>query len=153
MEIALITNASSLNVRPGRPATADIWFIINGLGFPKQPWNDFAIVVLGWWATALSRLLRNATDRELVHFMDGPYAVEVSKVDIGLLRFRGLEGLDRSKEVAVCESPAMPFILEVIAQSRKILDECRRNGWWSEDAETLETSITALELESFRFQG
>lgn len=145
---SVVAEADSVRVRLGGPATANIWVLIDGCEFPAHGWNDFVVVVLGWWVAALLLLLRNVSTQETVNFMDGPYAVEVSKTPTGMLQFRALEGADRSNEVAIGEAHAVPFVLGLISQSREILAECKRQGWWSEDAEALESSLNLLEQES-----
>ncbi len=149
----LVTETESLRVRPGGPATANIWLDINGCQFPMHRWNDFAVVVMGWWAVALLRLFRGVSSVERVDFMDGPYTVEVSKTSSGTLHFRALKGSDRTDEVAIAEGPAMPFVLGLISQSREILDACKRHAWWSKDADVLESSVEVLNQESTRLQG
>jgi hypothetical protein len=146
-ETSMIVETSSLAVRPGGPATANIWMVINGREFPMRRWNDFVVVVLSWWATALLQLLRNTSAKETLHFMDGPYTVEVSKTASGMLQFRALEGSGRNIETAIGEEPTLPFILGLIAQSREVLNECKLQNWWSKDAETLKISLEALERE------
>jgi hypothetical protein len=106
---------------------------------------------------ALFRLLRGLNLRkvvkERVHFMEGPYAVEVSMPSSGLLRLRGLAGVDRDIEWEVGEAPALPFILGLISQSREALGACRRQAWWSRDAEILESSLETLKNESEKLPG
>jgi hypothetical protein len=144
---SIVVEVSSVRVRPGGPATANIWLIIDGYEFPTQRWNDFVVVVLGWWVAAFLVLLRNTSTRETMHFMDGPYAVEVSKTPSGILKFRALEGAGRTREMATGEGPLMPVVLGLISQAHEILEECKRQGWWSRDAEALESSLAALEQE------
>lgn len=146
--ISLVTEPASIITCPDGPATGNVWLVLNGYEFPTHGWNDFIVVILGWWLTALLLLLRNDSRLERVHFMDGPYAVDVSMAPSGTLLFRALEGPDRTIEVANSEAPAMPFILELLTQSREVLAACRRQGWWSRDAEVLESALAALDQQS-----
>jgi hypothetical protein len=152
-EAFMVTEPGSVRVRLGGPATANVWLSLNGCEFPMRGWNDFAIVVLGWWAIALLRLVRNASTRETVHFMEGPYSVEVTSVHAGMLQLRALEGSGRNREAGTGEVQAIPFVLELISQSREVLEACRRQGWWSKDADTLESALEALEQESSGLQS
>ena len=88
----------------------------------------------------------------MVYFMDGPYAVEISKTTSGKLLFRALEGFARKSEVAIGEGSAISFTRRVISQSREALNECRRLEWWSKDAEILELSLAKME-QNERFRG
>jgi hypothetical protein len=67
-DTSLAVETNSLTTRPGRPATGNIWLVINGRDFPAPQWNDFIVVILGWWAESLLRLLRNSSTKETVHF-------------------------------------------------------------------------------------
>lgn len=151
MGIALITDVNTIMIRDGKSVTADIWVILDGDDFPKKNWNDFVIVILGWWAAALLRLLRDASEREMLNFMDGPYSIEITKVGSDVLRFRALEGINRKNEICICESHAMSFVFDIISQSRNLLDVCRGNNEWSNDANILKASLDALDDECCRY--
>jgi len=113
--------------------------------FPAVGWDDFGVVILGWWAGALCRILRSESKNELVHFMDGPYAVEVSMPEPGMLNFRMIA---RDVEVGTGAAEAKLFVANVIAQSQKLLDECRLQGGWSSDADHLASELMTLEQEA-----
>ena len=149
----LAAEATSLSTRKNGSATGRVWLELNGREFPMRGWDDFIVVILGWWAAALLSVLRNDSGLERVHFMDGPYAVDVSRTSVSALCLRALEGPGRTKEVAIGEAHAASFVLGLITQSREVLNECKRQGWWSSDAETLESALVALELELSRLPG
>jgi len=148
---SLVVETASLRFRPDGPATGNVWLVLNGQEFPMRGWNDFVVVILGWWAAALLLVLRNESPHEMVEFMDGPYAVEVSRTLSGTLWFRALEGPGRNSEVVIGEGLIKPFAVGLVAQSREVLNACRRQGWWSEDAETLQSALEDLEQELSRF--
>ena len=110
-------------------------------------WNDFIVVVLDWWAAAILRLLHNDNGRERVHFMDGPYAVELSQSSSGKLQLRMCVGASGGREVAVGEADVRRFVGELSTQSRQLLEECRLRGWWSLDAEGLASHLQDLDRE------
>lgn len=147
METHLITELGMLNVRAQGPAIAGIWLITDDLEFPISGWNDFVVVLLGWWSAAILRLLRHASERERVPFMDGPYAVEVSNDQPGRLRLRMFAGPGGGREVAMGEADIRRFATELSTQSRKLLNECRLREWWSADAEALAAQIEELDCE------
>jgi hypothetical protein len=146
-ETHLITELGVLNVRAQGPATAGIWLVIGGCEFPSAGWNDFVVVVLGWWSDAILRLLKNNSGRERVHFMDGPYSVEISKTQSQTLHLRMFAGPSGGREVAEGEADIKRFVSELAAQSRQLLDECRRREWWSPAAETLASHLHDLNRE------
>jgi len=91
--------------------------------------------------------LGNNSGRERVQFMDGPYAVEVSKAQSGKLQLRMFAGPSGGREVAVGEADIKRFVSELATQSRKLLDECRLREWWSPDAEALAAHSHDLDRE------
>lgn len=146
--IYLHIEIDSLSASSSQMVTANIWLEIDAFQFPTRAWNDNALIVLNWWTLSLSRLLSGLSTSEIVHFMEGPYAVEVNMLPYETLRFRALEGAMRTNEVVVAEQSAKLFILGLISQSREVLDTCRRRGWWPKDAEILESSLESLRKES-----
>ncbi len=151
-ETRLVTELGGLEVRAHGPAIAGIWLETGGDGFPMVGWTDFAVVVLGWWSAAILRVLGNSSRAELVNFMDGPYAVEVSKAQSGKLRFRMLAGFSGGREVAVGEADVERFVSGLAAESRRLLDECRLREWWSPDAEILASHLRGLDCELATFR-
>jgi hypothetical protein len=145
--ISIHVETASLRIRANGPATANMWLVINGREFPAHGWNDFVVVVLGWWATALLEVLRNPRTLATIHFMEGPYAVKVCMSPSGLLQLCAVEGSNRNIEVAVGEGEIHAFISGVISQSHEVLDLCRREVAWSNDAAILESSVDSLEKE------
>src|SRR5215475_1608870 len=128
-ETHLVMELGKLRVRPQGGATAGIWLATDDSQFPMAGWNDFAVVILRWLAAAILRLLRSDNGREWVDFMDGPYAVEISRTPSGTLQLRMFAGWSGSREVAMGEADIRRFIDELSTQSRRLLDECRSRGW------------------------
>lgn len=141
----LFVDSSTIWVRQSGPAIAVIYIVTGEDTFPGVGWDDFAVVILGWWAGAFCRILRSESKNELVHFMDGPYAVEVSMPEPGMLNFRMIA---RDVEVGTGAAEAKLFVANVIAQSQKLLEECRSKGGWSSDANHLASELITLEREA-----
>ncbi len=146
-ETHLVTELGKLSLRPQGPATAGIWLTSNGSHFPMIGWNDFVVVVLGWWVAAVLRLLHNDSASERIHFMDGPYAVEISRMPPGRFQLRMFAGPNGGHEVAVGEAEVRQLVTELSVQSRKLLDQCTLRGWWSPDAEELKSQLQNMDRE------
>jgi hypothetical protein len=140
-ETCLIVDVGTLEVRPRGPAVAGIWLVTESGAFPAAGWSDFAVVILGWWASALLKTIRSNGVRVRVHFMDGPYAVDVA-VSSGVLHFRLIS---RDREVGTGEAALSPFIRALTSQSREVLHACRSREWWSADADNLESLLGDFE--------
>ena len=141
----LVIEPETLRVNEAGSATGNIWLDLNGKAFPADDWNDFIVVVTGWWVAALLRLVSGERTRENVPFMDGPYSVEVTLDPSGILRFKALRDIgDRKNEIASGDEPAEDFILALISQSRALLHACRVQGFSSKDVEALQIRVDAL---------
>ena len=146
-EIHLVTDFKTLKVRDRGPAIAGIWLASGDTQFPIKGWSDFVVVVLGWWAVAIVRLMRSDSDKELVNFMDGPYSVELTRAQLGEIRLRMLAGAGGGREVAVGEADLQKFVTELTDHARDLLELCKLRQWWSADAETLESNLRDLDSE------
>lgn len=146
-ETHLVAELGTLELRTRGPALAGVWLVTGGIEFPMAGWSDFIVVVLGWWSGAILRLMRNSSEKELVHFMDGPYAVEISKVRHGALHLRMFAGPSEGREVGVGEADLKRFVSHLAAESRQLLEECKSRGWWSTDAEALASHLKDLDDE------
>ena len=77
--LTVVVDVASLRRSATGSITAGIWFEAGDECFPENGWNDFAVVILGWWLSELRALpARNnprATAR--LEFMDGPVEVEI----------------------------------------------------------------------------
>ena len=141
----LIVEAESLETRINGPALGNIRLVINDCEFPTANWNDFVVIVLGWWGASLLSLLNNDSTRETVRFMDGQYAVELQIGGSNMLRCKIVDPVPQNKEISFGEAPIALFTLGFISQSRDVLDRCKLKHWWSRDADNLTTLIELLE--------
>jgi hypothetical protein len=144
MNTFICAEIDSIAMSPRGTVTGNVWLIVDGKDFPAHQWNDFIVVILGWWAAALLRLLQNSRKYELIHFMDGPYVVEVSYPPGGLLHFRALVDGHRLAEKSRGQQSAETFLAELVSHSGKVLHWCRQHNGWSDDAERLNTSTLGL---------
>jgi hypothetical protein len=86
-------HADPSTLRPGSlgPSTGDLWLTLGGAAFPGAQWNDFIVVILGAWCAAVLRVVRPRSRTEQVHFMEGPYVVELSRAGQGELHVRAMQ--------------------------------------------------------------
>jgi len=75
-------------------------------------------VLLCWWADALLKVLLNQDIQARVHFMDGPFAVDVAR-SFGMLNFRMIA---RDREIGTGEAAVKPFVVGLASQSHRVLD-------------------------------
>ena len=135
--VSIVTEPGTVAVSQTGPVTGCIWLEFNGNCFPEHAWNDLVIVVMGWWLAALLRLQRQESQRETIDFMDGPYRLEISRTETGMLSVRAFDDQRGKDAVATGETPLPPFVAQATAQAVALLEACRRNRVWSKDEQSL----------------
>lgn len=82
MMLNLIINPDSIRISKSKwspQVFSDIYFQIGDNFFPEEKWDDFSVVILGWWLREASCI---KSGRRLVFdFMDGPYYFEVCLIN------------------------------------------------------------------------
>ena len=91
MTAHIMIDPSSFRLGGIGPSTGEIWLAFGRIAFPAPRWNDFVVVILEAFATALLRILMGRSTVERVHFMEGPYEVELRRESAGDLQLRALE--------------------------------------------------------------
>ena len=140
--------ADPATLRPGRlgPATGTLSIAIDGVEFPAQGWNDFILVILETWATALVRLLQGTSTTEVIHFMEGPFELTMAMISSDRIELVGRErGHAERAHVTVALATLVRSLYD---NAEKVLDACREKAIWSVDAERLESAVLLLEKEA-----
>lgn len=140
----LVLSIESIRDGSVGPDTGEIWFVLDGVAFPQEGWNDFVVVVLCAWTSALVRIVRGASTHERVSFFEGPYSVELTKSEDGSLLIEGRGGDHggvRARGSAACEEIGR----ETLKHARGLLNSCTRRGRMTRDAEALRWEMAALD--------
>jgi hypothetical protein len=53
----LVVDPASVRADGNGPASGVVWLALDGLAFPSKGWNDFVVVILDAYASAVLRLL------------------------------------------------------------------------------------------------
>ncbi len=104
-------------------------------------------MLLCWWADALLKVLLNQDIQARVHFMAGPYAVDVAR-SFGMLNFRMIA---RDARLVPVKRQSSPSSLGWRHNHTEFLTPARSQEWWSTDADALELLLEKLELGILRF--
>jgi hypothetical protein len=144
-EARLVVDPSTISMRASAPVTGDIALVVRGIVFPVAGWNDFVVVILAAWLNALVRIFRHASDAERVHFMEGPYAVDMTRLKTGAIQVRALDRPERERSVA----EVIPLVLaeNAVSAAEGVVRFCRARGHRATDFERLETALAALRQE------
>jgi hypothetical protein len=143
----IVVDAATLTPGSIGPATGTVWLDVEGVAFPSEKWNDFVVVVLGWWAAAVLRALRGEIGPHEVHFMDGPYLVELTAASRSDWRLALIDtGETRRLRRQYSVTPRQ-LVESIIIGSDSILRASRAAGHWSTDATKLEEATAGLRNE------
>ena len=116
--------------------------------FPGENWDDFPVVILGWWLSALARA--DCEEAEC-SFMDGPYEFMAKKEGDTLLRVRCFRRrLNADELVADFTTPASALYDAVRSAAAAALSECDRRGWAGRDVDELRRAHSAAVRSALR---
>jgi hypothetical protein len=142
MTARLVVDASSVAPRSSGPATGDITLMVGSVAFPIAGWNDFVVVILEAWLAALVRLVRGTSEQERVHFMEGPYGVDMTRLDSSVIRLRAFE---RPKGYRAVVDVALRSLVEnAVETADDVLRVCQSKAHRSSDVQRLELATAAL---------
>jgi hypothetical protein len=124
--------------------TGTVWMRMDEIAFPEPGWNDFIVVVLGWWTNEAAALIAGTKTSGEFMFMDGPFTVSVAPVGDSWR----LECNRRRKNGVVREHEASATAGEVttalVIGADAVLGVCAKKGWQSKDIEELRSGRAAL---------
>lgn len=138
----LVVDLPSVKWRTSGPSTGDVWLVFGTVEVPARGWNDFALVILAAWLDALTRLLATQSAHERVLFMEGPYSVELTRLETGAFHLLALER--RATQLGTIEVDETPLVDESVAAAESILEASARAHHRSSDVEALEAALAAL---------
>lgn len=145
-EARLVVDPSTMSFRASGPPTGNIKLMLDNAMFPASGWNDFVVVIVEAFVGALLRLLGNVGECERVHFMEGPYVVDVAKLADGRLRVQAVERPNRER--ACVEVWPLELVQSVVSSAEPVLQACRMAGHRSVDIERLEAELPSLRREA-----
>ena len=143
--LELVVERSSFTRSASGNVHASIHLVLDGRCFPDERWDDFAVVILGWWNEAVTRMALGFSPREELDFMDGPYSVHLELDPEGEITLRCLKSGARDVEEAVGRIALATFIQTLLGASRATLEVCKAHGWGGADFENLSDRVEVLE--------
>jgi len=103
--------------------------------FPVAGWNDFVVVVAGWWLAALEELAGASREAKL-RFMDGPYWIAATR-DSDTVRLRCTEDRSGAEASGELVTSWEEFRREVRRLADDAFQACANQGFQSPDLEKL----------------
>lgn len=142
MFIGVTVDEASL--RFSRNVTGIVFFEFGTFQFPQRDWNDFVVVILGWWLDATTKLVAAGEGETELYFMDGPYALRIV-LESGILKIsRGRDDVQTEDSRFNFEVDAHGFLRAIYDASTTILSACASRDWMTADIETLQLGVSRL---------
>ena len=124
--------------------TGIIKWDVNGVSFPDAKWNDFVVVVLGWWVESLHRIVVGTSTNEILRFMDGPFFIVCSRSG-EKLECKFMRHGSSSSEITQCGIELIEFVGQVCIAGRTIQSVCSAKNFENKDVSNLERNVRRLE--------
>lgn len=138
----IIVDLGSLELAHG-VITGKIHVSNTTFSFPEAEWNDFVVVILGWWVAAAAQVLDGTKPRDSLQFMDGPYSIEISHCSGGNVTLT-LQASARRRTVETWTCDPGAIHRELIRSAGAVLATCETKGWRTADTTTLASNLRLL---------
>lgn len=137
--IEIQLNVDSIRRSKSGQITGILFLRINNLIFPEERWNDFIVVVLGFW---VSEVLKNWNLDILGNFlfMDGPLRFQITKIG----NKAELTGFNNEKLILHEEIDYSCFKNSLIDIAFKVVRITEGKKWESKDIDFLKDQLSAV---------
>lgn len=140
MTFAIKVNSESFVRR--RLVSGPIWLELDGVSFPAHEWDDFPVVILGFWLTNIKPLLLGQSHVCECPFMDGPYQFNVHVDRKDLFRVALVEReVDEQKSLVTAEVDSEVLVRQMLSASEIVVHTCKRNDWIDDDLLNLQKLV------------
>jgi hypothetical protein len=141
--ISVLVDLESLH--KGHNITGDIWLELLDFRFPTHHWNDFPVIILGWWLEAFFKLWSNEKAEAECLFMDGPYSYKIAKENNKHI-LRCYHRYVAGKKTEWDGEIDLDLLLsQVLRAASALINECRQRGWKTRDTEILMSRYTYID--------
>lgn len=140
LEFEVRVSPEEFRVTGGGSVTGPIWARIAGTDFPEPGWPDFPVALLGGWLTTLAELEADDGGLAMLHFMEGPYRLDVTREGAAWALRAHQDGAEPVAEVTADSLAELRGPLCDAAE--QVLAACRARGWRDRDVRHL-TGVTS----------
>ena len=102
--------------------------------FPGKGWTDLVAAFVAVWVERLVRVAEGVSKTERVEFFDGPFAVDISMQQKGLVN---LSFVHNEKSVLSKTVEIKQLLAHGHAVALELLSQCHNRKWSDDDTETL----------------
>ncbi|WP_165895065.1 hypothetical protein [Tepidibacillus fermentans] len=139
-DIEVVVNTNSIFMNTSRNVIGEIYFKIGDFYFPAEGWDDFVVVILGWWQKDIMNIRndRIGTVYEL-DFMDGPWFVKGNKISEHTIELEFVRDKSDSQQIIfTCLCQVAQLQQSILHATEKLLTELKSRKWHSDDIEELD---------------
>ena len=117
--------------------------------FPEPSWNDFPVVILGWWLDALHQLRDGSAAHAECQFMDGPCHFNIKPAGEAWR----LEAVQNEGVVQVELVDPQSLWRSAVSKAHDLLGVCRQRGWTGRDVSVLAKQVEGASDAGEQFRG
>jgi hypothetical protein len=138
----VVVDPSTFELHQNGKITGRVYVKMGPNNFPDSQWNDFVVIVLGWWCDALARMIVGLEDSPTLSFMDGPFELAVTQSGSRLL----LKTQDRRNRLPseLIEADRDAFCRSVLEAAELTIGWAATKSYSDSDVEKLRESGYAL---------
>lgn len=141
--LALVVDANSIQRNRNDNVTGGIHLQIGETHFPSATWQDFPVIIVAWWAQALTALLGGSVDVQDLRFMDGPFFVRVTPLEAGRVQVECWDSQRRDPKNSTTLEVS-DLVLAVLKGAARLEAYCVEHGW--DDADVIQLRADLAEL-------
>lgn len=142
MEGIICVDASYLEKSDSNLITSRICLDIDDFQFPDAKWNDFVVVILGWWLRETLSLLNGNQEEISCNFMDGPFVFKIKNTgETFLLKLFTDKDSDSIFESNINKEI---YLESLLSSAQSVILKCENNNWSSDDIKELKYQIKLL---------
>lgn len=128
----------------GRSLILPVHIQVGSISFPDPNWDDFAVVILGWWAEQISTLKTKCINSAVFRFMDGPYEVRVVPDASEMCILIGIEDGLRASELFRASASLDEIMIEIVQKAEYLLQSLQKINLWDKDCDKLASLVTHI---------
>jgi hypothetical protein len=125
--------------------TGKIHVEADGFLFPEYEWDDFVVIILGWWLEAIAGLTSGSNKSCVCRFMDGPFQFNIEVKDPKVWKIQFIR-TGWTTDECLSESTFAPqeIIGSVSSAAESVINLCQEGGWASTDITSLTENYSAM---------
>lgn len=142
-DIDININPDSIIMSKSGAITGEIFLSISDDFFPEENWNDFIVIVLGWWLNRLKAYYEKEEDKFEMCFMDGPLSIKVKKSTEDIFKLSFIRDTETGKQILfTAECFEEEFKKKLLTAARKVLRKAEIEQWTEDTVEGLRKGMS-----------